>query len=158
MGRLIRGELVAARIMYVFLVVLILVAAIGRCLGFPLIWSLEISMAVFAWTSMISINYSLYRRRNMGIDFLLNVLPETAKKTVESVNDILVLAFLLLGVWFGYSFAWETRHHVLPISELSLVYLSAAVPTGCLLMTITCAHQLLARAGIVTPDENGDAS
>ena len=143
MKTLIKIEIAIAKIMFIIMVILILVAAIGRAVGYPLIWSIEISMVLFAWVSMFSIHYAQANQRNMGIDFLSKRLPETIKTGIDYINRILIILFLGFGTYSGYLFTWDTRAHVLPISELNHVFLSAAVPTGCLLMILTCVEQLI---------------
>lgn len=142
MKKLIKIELIIAKIMFIAMVILILIAAIGRCIGYPLIWSIEISMVLFAWVSMFSIHYAHAQHRNMGIDFLSKRLPEQIQNLFDYVNQVLIILFLGFGTYAGYVFTWDTRAHVLPVSEISQVFLNAAVPTGCLLMILTCIEQL----------------
>lgn len=143
MKTLIKIEIAIAKIIFIIMVALILIAAIGRAIGYPLIWSIEISMVLFAWVSMFSIHYAQVKQRNMGIDILLKRLPVKVQDIVDYINRILIIAFLGFGTCSGYIFMWDTRSHVLPISEINHVVLSAAVPTGCLLMIFTCIEQLI---------------
>lgn len=143
MKKLIKIEIIIAKIMFITMVVLIFIAAIGRCIGYPLIWSIEISMVLFAWVSMFSIHYAHANYRNMGIDFLCKRFPAKVQNAIDYLNKILIIAFLCMGTGAGYLFTWDTRAHVLPISEINQVFLSAAVPTGCLLLLLTCIEQLI---------------
>ncbi|BES83715.1 hypothetical protein PEC302107_07240 [Pectobacterium araliae] len=143
MNTLIKIEIAIAKIMFVIMVILILVAAIGRAVGYPLIWSIEISMVLFAWVSMFAIHYSQANQRNMGIDFLLKRLPESLQNVIDYINRVFIIVFLGFGAYSGYLFSWDTRAHVLPISEINHIFLSAAVPTGCLLIMFTCVEQLI---------------
>ena len=145
MKTLVRIEITIAKIMFIIMVILILIAAIGRAIGYPLIWSIEISMVLFAWVSMFSIHYAQANQRNMGIDFLVKHFSLRIQHALYYVSQILIIAFLGFGVWSGYIFSWDTRAHILPVSEISNVVLSAAVPTGCLLMMFTCIEQLIER-------------
>lgn len=143
MKTMIKIEIAIAKIMFIIMVALILVAAIGRAMGYPLIWSIEISMVLFAWVSMFSIHYAQVNQRNMGIDILTKKLPVKVQDAVDYINRILIISFLGFGTCSGYIFMWDTRSHILPISEINHVVLSAAVPTGCLLMIFTCIEQLI---------------
>ncbi len=143
MQQLIRIELIIAKIMFVIMVILILIAAIGRCIGYPLIWSVEISMVLFAWISMFAIHYALAQNRNMGIDFVSKRLSAKVQNGIDYINRLLILLFLGFGTVAGYVFTWDTRAHILPVSEISQIFLTAAVPTGCLLMIFTSIEQLL---------------
>ncbi|PWC14061.1 TRAP transporter small permease [Brenneria corticis] len=143
MKKIIQIEIAIAKIMFIAMVILILVAAIGRCVGYPLIWSIEIAMVLFAWISMFSIHYAQANHRNMGIDFLSKRLPEKIQNALDYLNKILIISFLGFGTYAGYFFTWDTRAHVLPVSEINHVFLSAAVPTGCLLIMVTCIEQLI---------------
>lgn len=143
MKTLIKIEIAIAKIIFIIMVALILIAAIGRAVGYPLIWSIEISMVLFAWVSMFSIHYAQVNQRNMGIDILLKRFPVKVQDAIDYINRILIIAFLVFGTCSGYIFMWDTRSHVLPISEINHIVLSAAVPTGCLLMIFTCIEQLI---------------
>lgn len=148
MKTLVKIEIAIAKIMFIIMVVLILFAAIGRAVGYPLIWSIEISMVLFAWVSMFSIHYAQVNQRNMGIDFLSKRLPIGVQNLLYYISQTLIIAFLGFGVWSGYIFTWDTRAHILPVSEISNIVLSAAVPTGCLLMMFTCIGQLIEKINI----------
>lgn len=130
-------ELALARIGLTAIVIIILLGGLGRAVGHPVIWSLEISMVIFAWISMLAIDYAFQTRRHIGIDSLVNLLPENIRYNLVWVNEIFIMGFLLCGVWFGFNFTWTTHLQVMPVTELSLAWLNSAVPTGCLLMVFT---------------------
>lgn len=136
-------ELALARIGLLAIVVIILAGGISRAFGHPVIWSLEIAMVCFAWVSMLAIDYAMQHRRHIGIDALVRLFPPQIQRLCLWINELLILGFLICGVWFGYSFTWTTHHQVLPITEISLAWLNSAVPTGCLLMLITTVNYLL---------------
>ena len=130
-------ELAFARIGLVAIVIIILAGGVGRAIGHPLIWSLEIAMVIFAWISMFAIDYAFQTRRHIGIDAVVNFFPQKLKRVCLWGNEIIILGFLLCGVWYGFNFVITTHLQVLPVTELSLAWLNSAVPTGCLLMLFT---------------------
>ncbi len=136
-------ELALTRIGLVAIVVIILAGGVGRALGYPLIWSLEVAMVIFAWVSVLAIDYALQTRRHIGIDAVVNLMPPRLRQLCEWINELLILAFLGCGVWFGWSFTAMTSSSVLPVTELSVAWLNSAVPTGCMLMFITSALHLI---------------
>ncbi|MEO3988729.1 TRAP transporter small permease [Pseudocitrobacter cyperus] len=145
MDRFREFELSIARIGLLAIVVIILAGGVGRATGHPIIWSLEIAMMLFAWVSMFAIDYAFQTRRHIGIDAVVNLLPVKIQRACLWINELLILAFLLCGVWYGFKFTWTTQHQVLPVTELSLAWLNSAVPTGCLLMVLTSLSWLLKR-------------
>lgn len=136
-------ELTCARVGLVAIVIIILLGGIGRAIGYPLIWSLEISMVIFAWISVLAIDSAFQTRRHIGIDAIVILLPPRLQRIFLWLNEILILVFLLCGVWYGYSFTWTTHQQVLPVSELSLAWLNSSVPTGCLLMVFSSMSFLM---------------
>lgn len=130
-------ELVLARIGLVAIVIIILAGGVGRAIGHPLIWSLEIAMVIFAWISMFAIDYAFQTRRHIGIDAIETLFPQKLKRICLWINEIFILGFLLCGVWYGFNFVITTHLQVLPVTELSLAWLNSAVPTGCTLMLFT---------------------
>ncbi|NUU65810.1 TRAP transporter small permease [Enterobacteriaceae bacterium BIT-l23] len=149
-------ELALTRIGLAAIVVIILAGGVGRALGHPLIWSLEVAMVIFAWVSVLAIDYALQTRRHIGIDAVVNLMPPQGRRLCEWFNELLILAFLGCGVWFGWSFTSMTSSGVLPVTEISVAWLNGAVPTGCMLMFITSALHLL--RGCPRPQGQGDAS
>lgn len=148
-------ELCCARIGLVAIVIIILVGGLGRAIGHPVIWSLEIAMVIFAWISMLAIDYAFQLRRHIGIDALTNLFPPRLQRACIWFNEILILMFLLCGVWYGFNFTWTTHNQMLPVTELSLAWLNSAVPTGCLLMMLSSITFLLKGCN-VEHQQNGD--
>lgn len=136
-------ELACARVGLVAIVIIILIGGLGRAIGHPVIWSLEIAMVIFAWISMLAIDYAFQLRRHIGIDALTNLFPPRLQRACIWFNEILILMFLLCGVWYGFNFTWTTHHQTLPVTELSIAWLNSAVPTGCLLMVFSSLSFLL---------------
>lgn len=132
-----KAELVLARLGLVSIVLIILIGGISRSIGYPVIWSLEIAMVLFAWVSMFAIDYAFQTRRHIGIDALTNLFPLQLQIFFLWFNEIFIQEFLLCGVWYGFSFTWTTHNQVLPVTEMSIAWLNSAVPTGCLLMVVT---------------------
>lgn len=130
-------ELALARIGLIAIVIIILAGGVGRAIGHPLIWSLEVAMVIFAWVSMFAIDYAFQVRRHIGIDAIVNLFPLKLKRACLWLNEVIILGFLGCGVWYGFNFVITTHLQVLPVTELSLAWLNSAVPTGCLLMFFT---------------------
>lgn len=137
-----RAELALARVGLASMVIIILAGGVGRSIGYPLIWSLEIAMVVFAWVSVLAIDYALQIRRHIGVDAVFRLLPPALRRSCTWFNELLILAFLGCGVWFGYGFTLTTAGSQLPVTGLSSAWLNSAVPTGCALMFINTARYL----------------
>ncbi|VYT65152.1 TRAP transporter small permease [Metakosakonia massiliensis] len=132
-------ELAIARIGLASIVIIILAGGVGRAIGYPLIWSLEIAMVIFAWVSVLAIDYALQLRRHIGVDAVVRLLPQFTRRSCLWFNEVLILLFLGCGVWYGYNFTLTTAGSQLPVTSLSSAWLNSAVPTGCLLMFINTA-------------------
>ncbi|TBR66824.1 MULTISPECIES: TRAP transporter small permease subunit [unclassified Escherichia] len=138
-----KAELVLSRLGLISIVLIILIGGISRSIGYPVIWSLEIAMVLFAWVSMFAIDYAFQTRRHIGIDALTNLFSKKLQTFCLWFNEVFILGFLLCGVWYGFSFTWTTHNQVLPVTEISIAWLNSAVPTGCLLMVVTSLSFIL---------------
>ena len=138
-----QAELAIARIGLASIVIIILAGGVGRSVGHPLIWSLEIAMVVFAWVSVLAIDYALQNRRHIGVDAVVRLFPHIARRCCTWFNETLILIFLGCGVWYGYSFTFATAGSQLPVTGLSSAWLNSAVPTGCVLMFINTALHMV---------------
>ncbi|MFM2485000.1 TRAP transporter small permease [Celerinatantimonas yamalensis] len=155
-GKLRQLELALAKISLAAMALLILIGGIARTLDHPVIWSLEISMVIFAWVSMLAIDQALQKQRHIGIDILTIHLSQRTQRRLNLMNQLIILGFLICGIWYGYSFTITTGNQVLPVTQLPLYILNAAVPTGCVLMAITTIEHIIHSCRIERASESLD--
>lgn len=114
----------------------------------PATWAGEVAGIAFAWMIFIGSSAALKRGMHVSIDMLVIVLPARARRIVAIVGDIIVLAFLTVGLYLAVEFtaeAWDNPSSVLRI-PLSTIYLSVVVGFACLLLRYVQAMLVRLRA------------
>jgi len=143
--RLRRLERALAAALLIAIVALVFVASSARYLGTPLIWSIEITQALFVWLCVLAADLTLQRAGHFSVDALANLLPPRARLVLDVFNILLVGALLALLVWYGVVFAEISYGRPLPMTGVTSATATAALPIGFALMLITLAEQLVAR-------------
>lgn len=67
-----------------------------------LIWGLEVTLILFAWLVLLGISYGFKVTAHLGVDALVNVLPERARRLLAVIAALCCLAYaflLLKGAW-----------------------------------------------------------
>lgn len=111
--------------------------------GFP--WGEEISRFIFVWLVFLSIPYAARNGRHIGIDFLRERLPETARRIIMLIIDvgsIVLFAFLLKGSIAIVQHAAEYGDNALTLS-ISMNWLHVAAVVGYILMEVRLLQSLI---------------
>lgn len=93
-----------------------------------ILWSLELTVFMFAWLVLLGASYAVKKRAHLGVDAVLNLLTPPVRRVLAliSVGCCLVFSLLLLkgawdywsvfaelppttGRWFPTGFDWEAR-------------------------------------------------
>ena len=127
------------------LFVLVILSSGSRYVGHPVIWSIELTQALFVWLCMFAGDITLQRYGHFSIDMLAGLLPARARFALDLLDYALVAALLGIFAWFGWKFAVLTGMRPLPILGVSSALATAALPVGFALMLVTTAEQALAR-------------
>ena len=67
-----------------------------------IIWSLELTLALFAWLVLLGVSHAVKINAHLGVDALINVLPPTARRVLALVSGALCVFYavlLLKGAW-----------------------------------------------------------
>lgn len=132
------GELLFVKVAFVFLVLLVFVAAFTRYVGYPINWSVDMAQCLFAWCTFLAADIAMRNNKLMRVDFFVNKLPEHHRSKVELANLIIILAFLLALIGFGCWLSYTTRFRTFQgIPGFSYTWVTLSVPTGGLFMSIT---------------------
>lgn len=110
----------------------------------PLAWGAEVSQTLLAWITFVGAAPALHRGEHMVISVLVDKVPSpTLRRALLVAGQLVVLAFLALGVWAGWLVVertWSLRTTTLQIPA-GVLYL--AFPVGCLLMIIVALQDLV---------------
>lgn len=98
-----RIEFALASLLLGAVVVLVGIAAVGRSLGIPIIWSVEIAQLMFLWLCILAIDLGLQEERHFGLQILQDNVSARTRRIVEIINVIILIALLV----FLLRYAWR---------------------------------------------------
>ncbi|MCM3759958.1 TRAP transporter small permease [Alkalihalobacillus oceani] len=125
------------KLLLIAVVGLVFFAAVFRWGGFPVAWSVEMAQLLFIWIIFLGANQALRNNRHIGVNILTEKLPQKVKVAVAALMDLLVAAFLIFMIYYGFQ---HSLHHSLRSIQnlpLSYSYITSAIPVGCSLMLLT---------------------
>ena len=91
-----------------FLLVIVVAAnIIARILGHSIPGILDISQNFMVIIVVMMLAYTQAQRGHIGVEFVLNLLPESGKEVVGLITLLLSLAFAVLLAWQSWAMAWS---------------------------------------------------
>ena len=133
-----KGETLVIKVFLVFMVGLVFIAASTRYLGYPINWSVDMAVCLFAWCTFLSADVAMRNNKLMSVDFVINKLPEKNKNFIEIINLFIILIFLTALIGFGVWLSYTTRFRAFQgIPGFSYTWVTLSVPVGGMLMVIT---------------------
>lgn len=138
----IRLEDVLSKLLLAAITLLVFFAAIGRTMGYPLIWSVDVAQLLFVWLCVLGANRALRLKIHIGVDMLVIKLPNASRRLLEFALGLLALAFLITLAITGYRLTVMNIQRVFGDSGISYAWVTGAIPAGCALMSVTLAVQM----------------
>lgn len=133
-----KGEVFIIKIFLVVFVALIFVAACTRYLGYPINWSVDLAVCLFAWCTFLGADVAMRQNKLMSVDYFINKLPLKYKGWIEKLNLLIILIFLMVLIGFGLWLSYTTRFRQFQgIPGFSYTWVTISVPVGGALMVIT---------------------
>lgn len=127
----------------VFMVGLVFLAAATRYAGYPINWSVDVAVCLFAWCTFLGGDVAMRNKKLMKVDFLIGKLSAKNKKRMEILNLLIILVFLAAMIGFGLWLSYTTRFRSFQgIPGFSYTWVTLSVPVGSILMMITAALQI----------------
>lgn len=96
----------------------------------PLFWCEEVVTGLFVWTVFIGSAYAYRTHAHLGVDILVNALPDKAEKAVRVVIQILELAVLIMLTNISVQYVINTWDKLTNTLRVPNWYISIAVPIG----------------------------
>ncbi len=133
-----KGESFLTKVFIVFLVALVFVAAATRYMGYPINWSVDIAVCLFAWCTFLGGDVALRKDKLMNVEFFVGKLSPEKRRVVELLNLFIILVFLAALVAYGAKLSYTTRFRTFQgIPWFSYTWVTISVPIGGTLMMIT---------------------
>jgi TRAP-type C4-dicarboxylate transport system permease small subunit len=140
-----RLELSLATLLLATIVVLVAVAAVSRKMGTPIIWSLEVSTALFVWLVVLAIDIAMQQDRHFGLSLVLDNVTPAARRRIELVNMAVVMALLAYLLYYAVINVPLMHKRMLGALQIPKSYIHLAMPVGILLWLRTLALQFRSR-------------
>ncbi len=138
-----KGETLAIKAFLVFIVGLVFVAASTRYVGYPINWSVDMAVCLFAWCTFLSADVAWRNNKLMRVDFLVGKLSMRNQEAIEIVNLVIIVIFLgaliVFGLWLSYTTRFRTFQG---IPGFSYTWVTLSVPVGSALMLITTINKI----------------
>jgi TRAP-type C4-dicarboxylate transport system permease small subunit len=79
----------------------------------------------------------------MSLDLFTEMMSEQARRILDTINLLIISAFLAYGVWYGIQLAWASRSRTFNgIPGVSYSWVTSSIAVGCGLMLITTLLKL----------------
>ena len=131
-----------AGLMFAITMVLVIVNVFTRYLfNFIIPWSEEVATSCFVYTVFVGSAWCLRTRQHVGVDLLVDRLPEKAQEAVHLLTDIIILVLNSYITYLSVLYLRSSKAKTMPILKISANYLNAALTLGFGLMAIySLAH------------------
>ncbi len=137
------AEEVLGTLLFAAMALLVFLGALGRTLGTPLIWAIDLAQLFFAWAAVLGADIALKRNQHIEIDILVRRFPSAARQALGVVWLVLISAFLGMLIWLGTNLTLLNLERELGDVGISYGWVTAAIPVGALLLLVTVIHRLL---------------
>ena len=96
----------------------------------PIYWAEEVATSLFIWTVFIGSAYAYRTHAHLGVDILVKLLPEKAKKVTQAVIGVIEIAVLAMLFYVSAQYVMNSWHRVTDVLMMPRWYFSIAVPIG----------------------------
>lgn len=126
------------------MVIVIWWGVVGRYfIGYGATWTEEFSRYVMIWTALLAVSCGAYHREHIGLEFVLNFLPEGSRRRFRLGLDLLGAAFFLFLFIFGIGMTANGKNQYATIFGMTMWVPFASVPVASALTAIQILVALL---------------
>ena len=122
--------------------IFVLIGAVTRTLGFPVIWAVDMAQLSFVWACMLGADLALKKNAHIEIDIVVRRFGSGTRKVLATTWLIAIVAFLGLLVGYGAQLTTMNMERELGDVGISYSWVTAAIPVGCALMLMTALRRL----------------
>lgn len=141
-------ELVCGAILCI-IVALAFITAIGRCVGRPLSWTVEVSQFFLSWLAFLGADMALRHGRVLGVDLLTRRLPKKAQAAIKLVTNVLILMVLIAFIKFGIDLCRSNYKRSFQTVGISYSWATASLPFASVFMSITIILEIVQQVKIL---------
>ena len=122
--------------------IFVLIGAITRTAGSPVIWAVDLAQLCFAWACVLGADLALKKNAHIEIDIVVRYFSTSTRRILAIVWMVAMAAFLAMLTWYGTQLTLMNTERVLGDVGISYSWVTAAIPTGCALMLATTLKRL----------------
>ena len=120
----------------------VLVGAVTRTLGHPLIWAVDLAQLSFVWACMLGADLAMKKNAHIEIDIVVRHFSSVTRRKIAIVWLVAIAAFLAMLVWYGMQLTLMNMERELGDIGISYSWITSAIPAGCALMLATTLRRL----------------
>jgi TRAP-type C4-dicarboxylate transport system permease small subunit len=102
--------------------------------AFP--WTEEVSLFMFTWVIFLGALIAFERHRHLGVDLIINVLPQFGKKIAYLVASLATTMALCVLLWGGIRYYFQTAGWPAPATQIPYGYINAVIPFSAFFMLL----------------------
>ena len=141
--RFVQANRVLLIVLLASMVVITFVNVVMRYAGASsFVWGEEVGRHLMIWLAFVGGGLALRNGAHIGVDSLERSLPERAARVVRAAIALILLVLFVALMVEGIDYAWRTRFQASAALQISMAWVYAGMPIGCLLM--------LAHLGFIT--------
>lgn len=109
----------------------------------PLPWSQDVIRLCFTYLVFLGAAYCVKENAHLGIDVVISMLKPKARKVLDLLISLVLLAFFLFLAYYGVAFMQTGGSQMAPYLPLSMSLYYASVPISAALMVFYMMLQLM---------------
>ena len=109
----------------------------------PLPWSEEMARYCFVWIVFLGGALGLARGIHLGVDLLVNALPEGARRAMDAFTSVLIGAFAATVIYASQPVLQMNMFQRSPALGVQMSYIYMAIPISMGLILIICAERIV---------------
>ena len=111
-------------------------------LNFTFLWAEEIAVGCFVWTIFLGTTAAYRKNSLIGVEVLVEFLPEKARDIVELITNLGLLMLLGTMAYFSYTYVAGSSK-ITAALEISYGYINAALVLSFALMTLYTLYYIV---------------
>jgi len=132
------------------LLIVIIATVFGNVVGryffsSPFHGSDEVAQFLFLWLSYLGALAALMAGRHYSVSNLVDLLPPMARDVAATISDLIVLAMLLVLVWYGWQLVERLSFQTSPALGIPVYYVYFALPLTSALMALVILAKIVGR-------------
>ena len=120
----------------------IFLSAMGRFMGRPINWMVDIALFLFAWVSFMGADVGIRQNRIINVDFLTSKFPMKIQKMLAITWSVVIILFLALLIYYGTTLSLGNLKRQFQNIPLSYFYVTVSIPVCSFFMIISMLLKL----------------